>query len=136
MLYPIAIESTRTESCNVVVPDVPGCHGSGNSIETAVRVTEKALREHFERLYDSELSIPLSSDIEVLKTNPAYDGRIWMLIEIDLTLYLGKSEKINVTLPEIVIKRIDDIVGEVAIYKSRSRFLLHAALRELKKSKP
>ncbi|SER04328.1 HicB_like antitoxin of toxin-antitoxin system [Pseudomonas sp. NFPP19] len=52
------------------------------------------------------------------------------MLEIDITPYLGKTEKVNVTLPGYVIQQIDRFVREHNI-KSRSSFLADAALEKL-----
>jgi len=45
------------------------------------------------------------------------------VIDIDILPYMGKSHKINVTLPELLIKQIDDRVSKSEKYKTRSGFI-------------
>ncbi len=45
------------------------------------------------------------------------------IVDIDITAYLGKSHKINVTLPELLIKQIDERVSKSSAYKTRSGLL-------------
>ena len=52
------------------------------------------------------------------------------MLDIDVAPYLGKTEKVNVTLPGYVIQQIDRFVREHNI-KSRSSFLADAALEKL-----
>jgi len=52
------------------------------------------------------------------------------MVEIDITPYLGKTEKVNVTLPGFVIQRIDRYVRDHNV-KRRSSFLADAALEKL-----
>ena len=59
----------------------------------------------------------------------ALAGMGWGMLEIDITPYLGKTEKVNVTLPGYVIQRIDRYVREHKV-KSRSSFLADAALEK------
>lgn len=49
------------------------------------------------------------------------------MVEIDVTPYLGKTEKINVTLPGNLVRQIDGYVQKHGL-KSRSSFLAEAAL--------
>ncbi|MGL5665837.1 MAG: type II toxin-antitoxin system HicB family antitoxin, partial [Shewanella sp.] len=52
----------------------------------------------------------------------------WAVVDVDVNALMGKSEKINVTLPSRLIQRIDGFVaahGEE--YKSRSEFLAQLA---------
>jgi metal-responsive CopG/Arc/MetJ family transcriptional regulator len=55
------------------------------------------------------------------------------MLELDISPYLGKTEKVNVTLPGYVIQRIDRYVREHKV-KSRSSFLADAALEKLVRS--
>jgi len=57
---------------------------------------------------------------------------IKLLLKIDVGRYLGKAEKINVTLPSRLIHMIDDKVKADARYKSRSAFLAASAEQLLK----
>jgi predicted RNase H-like HicB family nuclease len=133
MLYPIVIEpGDKDTAYSVVIPDIPGCYAAGDTLEEAVRDAHEAMHAHFELLAEDKSQIPHPSAIEAHRTNKAYDGWIWMLADIDVTVYQGKSEKINVTLPELLIKKIDDKVAKEPAYKSRSGFLAEAAWKALK----
>jgi len=57
--------------------------------------------------------------LSVSLTNYEFAGYGWGLVEIDVTPYLGKTEKVSVTLPGIVIRKIDAYVSLHGI-KSRS----------------
>ena len=57
----------------------------------------------------------------------------WGMLSLDISLYLGKTEKVNATLPGYVIQRIDRYVREHKV-KSRSSFLADAALKKLVRS--
>ncbi|MFX8988314.1 type II toxin-antitoxin system HicB family antitoxin, partial [Acinetobacter baumannii] len=56
-----------------------------------------------------------------------YRGMIWAVTEVDVSRYLGKPEKINVTLPSRLIRKIDDNVGKDKRFKTRSAFLAAGA---------
>ena len=55
------------------------------------------------------------------------------MVEVDITRYLGKAEKVNVTLPGNLIRRIDAAVkaGAVSGQAGRSGYLAQAALEKL-----
>ncbi|MBV7434485.1 type II toxin-antitoxin system HicB family antitoxin [Cardiobacteriaceae bacterium TAE3-ERU3] len=55
----------------------------------------------------------------------------WLLIDVDISDYLGKHQRVNITVPDYLLKRIDQKVGSTGEYKSRSHFLTVAAQREL-----
>lgn len=134
MLYPIAIEvGDSTRAYGVVVPDIPGCFSAGDSFEEAVLNAREAVEGHLELLCENGMEIPQAKDMVVYLNDPEYSGWVWALVEVDITPFLGKSQKVNVTLPEVLIKRIDDLVARQPVYKTRSGFLAQAALHELSK---
>ena len=135
MLFPIAIEpGNDTHAFGVVVPDIPGCFSAGDSFEEAVTNAREAIEFHLEGLCEDGLDIPQASNMNAHIANPEYAGWVWALVEVDITPFLGKSQKVNVTLPDFLIKRIDDTVARQPNYKSRSGFLAQAALHELSKA--
>ena len=134
MFYPIAIEpGDETHAFGVVVPDIPGCFSAGDSFEQAVVNAREAIEGHLEVLCEDGLEIPQARDMQAYLGDPDYAGWVWALVEVDITPYLGKSQKVNVTLPEALVKRIDDLVARQPVYKTRSGFLAQAALHELSK---
>ncbi len=57
----------------------------------------------------------------------------WGMLALDISPYLGKTEKVNATLPGYVIQRIDRYVRQHKV-KSSSSFLADAALKKLVRS--
>lgn len=132
MLYPIVIEpGSEDHAFGVVVPDIPGCFAAGDSFEEAVINAREAIEGHLEILCEDNLEIPQATQVQSHIGNTDYAGWVWALVEVDITPFLGKSQKVNVTLPDVLIKRIDDTVARQPNYKSRSGFLAQAALHEL-----
>ncbi|MCW2483230.1 type II toxin-antitoxin system HicB family antitoxin, partial [Candidatus Symbiopectobacterium sp. NZEC135] len=60
-------------------------------------------------------------------------GGIWGFVDIDTTKYEGKAIKLNITLPQNLLKRIDDYVSSNGEFSSRSGFIAELARRELLK---
>ena len=134
MLYSIAIErGDEKHAHSVAVPDIPGCFSAGDSFDDALRNAKEAIEGHLETLAEFGDDIPRASTVDAHCDNPAYKGWVWAVVDIDISRYLGKSQKINVSLPERVIRRIDDTVAKNAAYRTRSGFLAQAALRELER---
>ncbi|WP_405127933.1 type II toxin-antitoxin system HicB family antitoxin [Pseudoalteromonas sp. PB2-1] len=132
MLYPVAIEKgTSTEAFGVVFPDVQGCYSAGDSFEQALLNAKEALDTHLELLAGDGILPPQASNIDDHINNPEFAGWVWALVDIDLEPYLGKAGKINVTLPNLLTKQIDDLVKAHPHYKSRSNFLQLAAMHEI-----
>jgi predicted RNase H-like HicB family nuclease len=130
MYYPVAIEEgDETHSYGVVVPDLPGCFSAGESFEEAMESVKEAIAFHLEGLVEDGESIPLASTIEKHRHNPDFADYnfVWALAEVDIIRYLGKAEKVNVTLPSRLIRLIDDRVLHDSRFKSRSAFLAAGA---------
>ncbi|RFA24317.1 hypothetical protein CAI21_22085 [Alkalilimnicola ehrlichii] len=136
MWYPIAVEVGDGETAyGVVVPDLPGCFSAGDTFDEAILNAREAIEGHIENLAEHGEEIPKASDVSVHMGNPAYRDWVWAVVDVDVTPYMGKSQKINVTLPELLIKRIDDQVARDPAYKSRSGFLADAAMKELRRER-
>ena len=58
-----------------------------------------------------------------------YADVTWALVDIDVINYLGKAQKLNITLPGYLLTRIDEYVLHHPEEKSRSGFLASAALK-------
>lgn len=131
MNYAIALKKILgSEHYKITVPDLPGCEGTAASIDESLMVIRKNIASHLSILAEYGESIPQAQSIEIHQLS--ISNVIWCLIDIDITQYLGKSHKINVTLPELLIKQIDDRVSKSSAYKTRSGFIASACLKELK----
>ena len=72
------------------------------------------------------------SCLSVLQQDDEYKGWAWAVIDIDVEPFMGKSAKLNVTLPRLLTKKIDDQVkAHPDLYSNRSNFLQLAAAHEL-----
>ncbi|QHB18492.1 type II toxin-antitoxin system HicB family antitoxin [Mannheimia pernigra] len=128
MLYPIAIEmGNEKQAYGVIVPDVEGCFSAGDTLEEAFNNAKEAISFHIETLIEDGEAIPQPTALENHKNNPEYKDFIFALVDVDLTHLMGKTEKINVTLPSLLIRRIDEIVAQNPAYKTRSGFLAQVA---------
>ncbi|QEN47281.1 hypothetical protein CLA18_12495 [Pseudomonas protegens] len=67
--------------------------------------------------------------------HPDFADMGWGMLNIDITPYLGKTEKLNLTLPDYVIQQIDRFVREHNI-KNRPPFLTDAALKAASEGRP
>lgn len=132
MLYPIAVEKgSDTEAYGVTVPDIKGCFSAGDTFEEALNNAKEAIASHLEILAEDGADIPLASEASKYLDSDEFKGYIWAVVDLDVSRYLGKAEKVNVTLPSRLISLIDDKVGKDKHYKSRSAFLAAGAERLL-----
>lgn len=133
MLYPIAIDIGDSDtSYGVIIPDIVGCFSAGDTLEEAIGNSREAVIGHLEVLVEMEETIPLPTSMRNHIDNPDYAGMIWALVDIDVSRYLGKSEKINVTLPSRLVAMIDNkVASDKDRYKSRSAYLASLAEQSL-----
>lgn len=132
MLFPVAIErGDETHAYSVTVPDLPGCFSAGDTWDEALSGAREAIAGHLEVMAEHGEEVPRAGVIEDWIEAKEFAGWVWSLVEVDVTPYLGRSHKINVTLPDILLRRIDDTVSRNPAYKTRSGFLAEAALHEL-----
>jgi len=121
MLYPIAVEKgSNDEAYGVIVPDIHGCFSAGDTFEEALSNAKEAIADHLEILAEDGKNIPLASEVSKFLNDEEFKGFIWAVLDVDVNRYLGKAEKINVTLPSRLIYLIEDKVGKDKQYKTRS----------------
>ncbi|XQW86885.1 type II toxin-antitoxin system HicB family antitoxin [Thalassotalea piscium] len=134
MKYPVKIiKLINQDGYELTVPDLPGCQLKGSSIEAVINGINEVIANHLSILAEYGESIPHASAIDILIANQP--NVIWAVVDFDIVPYLGKSHKINVTLPELLINRIDDRVNKSADFKTRSGFIASACIELLNKNK-
>ncbi len=126
MNYPIAIEHEPGKAYGVQVPDLPGCFSAGDTMDEAITNAAEAVAFHIEGLLDAGESIPSPQGIETHFGNPDYAGMIWALVSVDLASLSGKAKRLNISLPERVLRRIDSAAEKNG--ETRSGFIAQIAL--------
>jgi len=131
MQYPICIEwGDEQTAVGIQIPDIPGAVTAGDDFEQAYAAALEVAHIMLEALAMDGQPIPLPSSAAQHRHNDDLAGMGWGMLDIDISPYLGKTEKVNVTLPGTVIQQIDRYVHLHNI-KSRSSFLADAALEKL-----
>ncbi len=104
-------------------PDFPGCITAGKTIDEARRMAGEALALHVEGMIKDRESIPEPSTLEAIAADAQNKDAVIMLI--DVPTRPSPSIRINVMLPEDIVKAIDRVSS------NRSRFLAEAARAKL-----
>lgn len=108
MRYPVAIEpGTETTAFGVVVPDLPGCFSAGDTLDEALLNAEEAAAGWIDSALDDGEPIPPPSSLDALRANPEFEGWTLALINVDESLLDDSVERVNITLPKRVLKRLD-----------------------------
>ena len=126
MKYPVYLEKDSSSDYGVTVPDLPGCFSAGSTIEEALENGQEAILTHIEGLLMDEEVIPTPSSIEKLKTNHSSPDMIWSIVSVDLGKLSKEFKRINITIPEQMLSKIDSFAKREG--ESRSGLLTAAAL--------
>lgn len=129
MNYAIAIEQEPGKAYGVQVPDLPGFFSAGDTIDEAIINSGEAAAFHLEGLLDAGESIPSPRGIETHSANPDYARMIWALVSVDLSSFSGKSKRLNISLPERVLRSIDSAAEKNG--ETRSGFIARIALEKV-----
>ena len=107
-------------------PDFPGCVTAGATLEEARRMAAEALAFHVEAMLADGEALPDPTDLDAIMADPENHDGIGFLV--DLQSRPGRAMRLNVTLPEDLVRSID------AVTTNRSRFLADAARQLLASS--
>jgi len=53
------------------------------------------------------MELPKPTALEALANDPEYSGGVWMLVDVDLSRLMTTAKRVNVTIPENLLVRID-----------------------------
>jgi len=123
--YPIFIEpGNEARAWGVVVPDLPGCFSTGDTLDEAIIAAEQAAAAWIDVALDAGMPIPPSSPA----ANWAGQFPGWLLgvVNIEPALLDDSTERINITLPRRVLARLDAKARECG--ESRSSHIAGMAL--------
>lgn len=127
MRFAIAIEPGDTRHAfGVEVPDLPGCFSAGDTLDEAVDQAKEAIMLHIEGLLDDGESIPAPRVLTELQALPEYAGRVWAIVEVDLSQLDDVTERVNITLPRRVLFAIDEAAKRTG--ETRSGFIARAGI--------
>jgi predicted RNase H-like HicB family nuclease len=127
MDIPVVIFKEEGSVYGVNVPGLSGCHSWGDTIDEALKNAKEAIYSHIETLLELDEVVDIKElRIEELSHDPEYAGGVWALVDVDLAQLDKKPERINVSIPRFVLRKIDSFAD--ARHETRSGFLSRAAL--------
>ena len=121
---------TETTAFGVVVPDLPGCFSAGDTLDKAVDNAREAIDLWCETVIEDGGDVPVAKSLAEHQINPDFAGWIWAVIEVPVERYFGPAEKLNITLPRLLLAKIDEYAR--AHGETRSGFLAEAARRAMR----
>lgn len=127
--FAIALILEEEGDYGVLVPDIPGCFSVGDDINEAITNVHEAIECHLEGMMLDDEPLPIPQDIEVHQDNPEFDSVVWAIASIDLSKLSGKAKRINITMPEAILSKVDHFAAQNG--ETRSGLLQTAALTYL-----
>ena len=126
MRFIIAIEpGTDSSAFGVVVPDLPGCFSAGDTLDKAVDNAREAIDLWCETVIEDGGDVPVAKTLAEHQRDPGFAGWIWAVVEVPVERYFGPAEKLNITLPRLLLAKIDEYARSHG--ETRSGFLAEAA---------
>ncbi|OQW74624.1 MAG: hypothetical protein BVN35_09680 [Proteobacteria bacterium ST_bin11] len=131
MRFFVAIEpGDEDHAFGVVVPDLPGCFSAGDTLDEAFENAKEAIDLWCETVIEDGAMIPPSKTLAEHQADPEFAGWVWSIVEVPVERYLGPAEKVNITLPKLLLTRIDEYAK--AHGATRSGFLAQAARQAMR----
>ncbi|MBS4052845.1 MAG: type II toxin-antitoxin system HicB family antitoxin [Methylomonas sp.] len=131
MRFIVAIEpGDNDHAFGVVVPDLPGCFSAGDTLDEAFENAKEAIDLWCETVIEDGGMIPPGKTLAEHQANSEFAGWVWSIVDVPVERYLGPAEKVNITLPKLLLTRIDEYAK--AHGATRSGFLAQAARQAMR----
>ncbi len=130
MRFPVVLHTDDGVRFGVTVPDLPGCFSAGGTFDEALDSVVEAIDLHLEGLVEGGGDVPTPHPITEHRANPDFADGVWAAVEVDVSRFDGRAEKINITLPRRLLAKIDDYAR--AHGATRSGFLAEAARQAMR----
>ena len=108
------------------MPDLPGCFSAGDTLDEALDAAKEAAAAWLDAALDGGTAIPAPSRLDAVRRLPAYVGWTVGILELDPALF-DDIERVNVTLPKRVLRRLDDLAQ--MRHQSRGAFISDLTMR-------
>lgn len=126
MFYPIHVHKEEHSAYGASFPDFPDCFAAADELQDLPKAAQEAVQAHF---FGDSSSIPAPTTPESWSWHDDYKDGFWTMVDIDLSKVNNKAIRLNISLPESLVHRIDAVAK--AQHLSRSAFLAKAAEREI-----
>ena len=125
--YIALIHKEAGSDYGVSFPDFPGVISAGATLDEARAMAEEALGFHVEGIVEDGEQIPEPSSLEQVMADAANRDAVAILVPV--TASSSRVVRVNVSLPEDVLAKIDDYARAHGF--TRSGFLAQAARRAI-----
>lgn len=141
MLFRVGIETPEDAETayGIIIPAL--CNESYTTL-SAADTFEEVVPMAREAAFSMMEEMAISGDLDLVaiakanqkdyRNDPEYtDFTEWAYIDIDMDGVIGKQKRINISLSDLLISHIDQVVRHSSQYKDRSDFLTQAAMSQL-----
>jgi len=97
-------------------------------LDEAMSAAEEAAAAWVDAALDAGQAIPPPTSLEAIRRQPDFAGWTFGVITLDPTLLDDTTERVNITLPRRVLKRLDALAR--AAGESRSGYIAQLTLEE------
>ncbi len=107
--YTVLVDG-KAGAYGVVIPDLPGCHAMGRTIDEALRHAADAMRDWAELTVESGRPVPRPRPLETLRRDPEVVEALAegaTLASVPLVRETGRPVKANLSLDSGVLAAID-----------------------------
>jgi len=112
------IDKDKTSEYGIRFPDFPGCISAGESIDEVFNMGTEALAFHVEGIVEDREDIPVPSKLEEIKADSEnVDAAAFVVVPVEIPE--SKTKRINITLPEFIIKRTDRFAKRRRLTRSK-----------------
>lgn len=125
MRYPVVLHTDDDIRYGVTVPDLPGCFSAGDTLDEALDSIREAIDLHLEGVTEEGGEVPMPHPLAEHRAKPDFEDGVWATVDVDVSRYEGKAEKVDITLPHRLLVKIDEYAK--AHGETRSGFLAKAA---------
>lgn len=141
MLFRVGIESPEDADTAYSII-IPALCNKGYTTLSAADTFEEIVPMAREAAFTMMQEMALAGDLDIVaiaKANqqdyskdPEYkDFTEWAFVDIDIDGVVGAQKRINISLSDLLISHIDQMVRQTGQYKDRSDFIAKAALNQL-----
>jgi predicted RNase H-like HicB family nuclease len=106
--------------------DFPGSISAGATLDEARHMAQEAVELHVAGMIEDGEALPVPSSLEAIMADPENADAVAFLVTVPEAV--DRTMRVNITLPERLLRRIDERV------KNRSAFLARAAEKALAES--
>ena len=131
MIFPAYVHLGDAQHAHgITLPDFNGCFTAADEYADIPAKVQEALELYFD---GEDVEVPAPSEITALANDSQYQGGVWMLVDLDVSRLSSKPQRLNVSLPSHVVKRMDAYAAKHHLTRSA---LIVKATEELLASVP